>query len=47
MNNNKDDKHKKHFPSIVSEMVFERSDGLLSFGCVNPKGVGMNGFGGW
>ena len=31
----------------IGKMVFERSDGLWSFGCVNPEGVGMNGFGGW
>ena len=31
----------------IGKMVFERSDGLSSFGCVNPEGVGMNGFGGW
>ena len=34
-------------PNCHGEMVLERSDGLSSFGCVNPEGVVMNGFGGW
>ena len=36
-----------YFICLVRKIVFERSDGLSSFGCVNQEGVVMNGFGGW